>query len=309
MAPKRPLEIDNHDEHPSYHSQPSVMFSRVMKAPCASGLGLCVALRLGLIIVSDWQTHQLLIYLLGDGSLVRRIGCRGMGKGQFNFDSGGLCLSPDGDSVLVAEYFNKRVQEVRVVDTDRPHFLRFIGEGVLKQPEYVDCNDKVIVVSEECHRINVFAWRTGCLLTQTGSKGACPGQLRYPRGLRLLPHNSGLVVADSWNDRLCVFGLNGEFVRAVGSKEQGLVYPHDVVEWSSSFIVANDWGRDLVRLSAVAVEARGVLAETLVPKFAQTAVLAALPDGGLVVREKNHINVFHCRALRVVWLFTCVMSE
>ena len=64
------------------------------------------------------------MHSLEDGSLVRRIGSKGSGKGQFNFNMGGLCVSPDGDSVLVAECYNNRVQEVRVVDGS---WVRFVG--------------------------------------------------------------------------------------------------------------------------------------------------------------------------------------
>ncbi len=108
------------------------------KAGCARGYGMCVARNHGLVIFSENQDRdgfQLLVHSLADGSLVRSIGSKGSGKGQFNFSCGGLCVSPDGDSVLVAEWHNNRVQQVRIVDGS---WVRFIGEGVLKLPEYVD---------------------------------------------------------------------------------------------------------------------------------------------------------------------------
>jgi hypothetical protein len=60
-----------------------------------------------------------------------------------------------------------------------------------------------------------------------------------------------LLVADGENKRLCVFKLSGEFVAAVGSEEQSLNYPFDVLECASdgSFIVASTNGHNLIKLS------------------------------------------------------------
>jgi hypothetical protein len=81
----------------------SPVFAR--KAACPRGAGMCVALKHGLVIVSGIGSEsELHMHSLADGSLVRRVGSKGSGKGQFNFHCGGLCVSPDGDSVLVAEY-------------------------------------------------------------------------------------------------------------------------------------------------------------------------------------------------------------
>ncbi len=45
-------------------------------------------------------------------------------------------MSPDGDSVLVAEYFNNRVQQVKIADGS---WERFVGVSVLKRPDFIDC--------------------------------------------------------------------------------------------------------------------------------------------------------------------------
>ena len=179
---------------------------------------MCVTRKHGLIIVSDFFTKRLRMYSLTDGSLVRSVGSDGSGKGQFNFFFGGLCVSPDDDSVLVAECHNNRVQQVSILDGS---WVRFVAEGVLKRPEFVDCNADVIVVSEFCNRVNVFSWADGSLVAQFGSLGSGPGKLKNPRGLKLLANRSEVVVADSGNHRLCVFTLSGKFVAAVGSGAQG----------------------------------------------------------------------------------------
>jgi tripartite motif-containing protein 71 len=260
------------------------------KAACVSGYGMCVAVKHGLVIVSDHNTYgtpgsQLHMYSLADGSLVRRVGSNGSGKGQFNFHLGGLCVSPDGDNVLVAEYWNDRVQQMCIVDGS---WVRFVGEGVLKEPQFVDCNADVIAVSEHCHRISVLSWADGSLRAQFSSKGSGPGQLYYPSGLQLLADGSRVMVADCNNHQLCLFTVSGEFVAAVGSRTQGLHFPYDVLECASdgSFIVAN-WGSDkLVKLSRDGVKV-GVYGKegSGDGEFNYPTALAALPDGGLVVRE------------------------
>jgi hypothetical protein len=250
---------------------------------------MCVALKHGLVIVSEYNSSggsQLHMHSLADGSLVRRIGSKGSGKGQFNFGCGGLCMSPDGDSVLVAEAVNNRVQQVRIVDGS---WVRFVGEGVLDKPQCVDCNADVIAVSEwGCHRISVLSWADGSVRAQFGSLGSGPGQLYYPRGVRLLADGSGVVVADSENHRLCVFRLSGEFVAAVGSREQGLSGPFDVLECASdgSFIVANYGSPNLIKLSRDGSELE-VYGKGGDGEFTDPTALAALPDGGLVVRERD----------------------
>ncbi len=135
-------------------------------APCADGFGMCVSVKHGLAFVSDQRTAMLHAHSLADGSLVRSIGGgKGDGRGQFSFDYGGLCVSPDGDSVLVAESFNHRVQEVRIVDGS---WVRFVGCGVLRQPQYVDCNVDVIAVSEKCCRVSVLSWQHGSVVARFG---------------------------------------------------------------------------------------------------------------------------------------------
>jgi hypothetical protein len=270
------------------------------------GYGMCVAVKHGLFIVSDGQTKQLRMYSLTDGSLVRTIGGRGNGKGQFNFQDGGLCVSPDGDSVLVAEYGNKRVQQVRTADGS---WVRFVGEGVLKEPQYVDCNADVIAVSEACHRIGVFLWADGSMRAQFGSYGSGPGQLIWPTGVRLLADGSGLVVADSWNHRLCVFTLRGKFMAAVGSREQGLHYPYDVLECASDggFIVEN--GRDsLVKLSRDGAKSWAYGKEG--GEITGLYGLAGLPDGEILLRDCDGVrcSIFRDQCHRLQWIGACVSA-
>jgi hypothetical protein len=272
--------------------------------------GMCVAPKHELIIVADSKTMRLHMHSLADGSSVRTIGVRGSGKGQFVFSCGGLCVSPDGDSVLVAEDCNGRVHQVRIEDGS---WVRFVGEGVLDMPGFVDCNADVIAVSESCHRISVLSWADGSVRAQFGGEGRDPGQLKCPRGIRLLADGSGLVVADYSNHRLCVFTLRGDFLAVVGSRRQGLNFPRDMLECAQdgSFIVAN-WGSDnLIKLSWDGGNL-GVFGKRGIGngEFTDPTALAALPGGPILLRDRNGSRCSsicdHCHRLQ--WIGACVSA-
>jgi hypothetical protein len=269
--------------------------------PCSKGYGMCVALKHGLVIVSGG--NKLDVHSLADGLLVRSIGDKGSGKGQFDFEWGGLCVSPDGDSVLVAECFNNSVQEISILDGS---WVRFVGEDVLTQPQYVDCNADVIVVSAIRPCISVLSWVDGSVRAKFGSWGSGPGQLNYPCGIRLLADRSGMVVADAGNNRLSVFTLSGDFVSEVGSRRQGLFTPYDFLECVSdgSFIVANTYADNLIKFSRDGAKV-GVYDDG---EFGGPTALAALPGGGIVAREfyRALFQVFRGFELRKTWITVCV---
>ncbi len=216
-------------------------------------------------------------------------------------------MGPDGDSVLVAEYHNNRVQQVRIVDGS---WVRFIGDGVLQAPDFVECNADVIVVSEGFHRISVLSWADGSVRAQFGSRGSGPGQLKFPCGIQLLADGIGLVVADSGNHRLCVFTLSGEFVAAIGSAKQALNEPCDVLELTSdgSFIVTNRRGHHLTRISrdgtVVGVYGKHGSGDG---EFNQPVSIAALPDGALLVRELDGRRFQVCATAFLLFVVCCLL--
>jgi DNA-binding beta-propeller fold protein YncE len=280
-------------------------------AACAKGYGMCVSLKHGLIVISEYEMDggfRLHLHSLLDGSLVRSIGRNGRGKGQFKFHYGGLCVSPDGDSVLVAERYNKRVQQVKIADGS---WVRFVGVGVLKYPDYVDCNTDVIAVSGTMrHRISVFSWADGSVLAQFGRKGSGPGELRYPGGPRLLRDSNELVVADTSNNRLCLLTTTGEFVSAFASKHRDLSGPLDVIAYGADdgFMAANTSTIRLTHVSradAVMDVFGGNVASAIL--IDDPYALAALPEGGLVVRTLERLHVFNGPNIRLTWITACAV--
>ncbi len=217
------------------------------------------------------------MHSLEDGSPIRTLNDDDHGRRHLKFNIGGLCVSPDGDSVLVAESYNDRVQEVRIADGVR---VRFIGAGELREPQCVDCNADVIAVSENSCSVCVLAWVGGGLLARFGSWGSGISQLQNPRGVRLLAERRGVVVADYANNRLCVFDLTGGHVKTIGGAAS-TPSPWDVVECTStrSFIVA-DYKHD--KLVNVGWDGQRVAADVTARS---PSALAVLPDGALVVRQ------------------------
>ena len=283
---------------------------------CAFGLGMCVAAKHGLVVVTANMSKELHMYSLVSGTLIRTIGSQGNGKGQFRFGSGGLSVSPDGDSVLVAEWANERVQEVRIVDGS---WVRFVGIGVLQEPHCVDCNADVIVVSEKptrYARISVFSWADGCVRAQFNTEGNDLGQLYC--GVRLLTDGIGLVAADWHNDRLCVFTVGGEFVAVVGSKEQGLRSPYDVLERvSDGFIITSGSNiRIRMRLDGVIVAVYGKPGIAS-GEFSKPEAVVPLPNDGCYVLETGNSRMQYGNSrmqyltdarIRLAWMRACVYN-
>jgi DNA-binding beta-propeller fold protein YncE len=273
---------------------------------------MCISRKHGMVVVAEKPNaftpgSRLCVYSLADGSFVRRVCGSGDGRGQLRFDRGGLCTSPCEDNVLVADCYNDRVQEVRIVDGS---WVRFIGVGVLMWPQCVACNSDVVVVSENCDRVSVLSWVDGGVRAQFGRRGSGPGQLECPLGIRLLSNGSELVVVDCANRRLCVFTLSGEFVTAVGGSGQGLRFPCDVLECvpDGGFVVADSGSHNLVKLSRDGATVACFGAGTGSGTFVRPETLAVLPDNRLVVHERGgaRLQVFQDLQLRVAWIAACV---
>jgi hypothetical protein len=292
-----------------------LVFDRM--SACDGGTGMCVSLKHGVVILSAKHDmfddgSQLHVRSLYDGSFVRAIGSKGSGKGQFRYLYGGLCVTPDGDSVLVAEDRNHRVQQVKIVDGS---WVRFFGETELERPQCVDCSTDVIAVSEACHRISVLSWADGVVLARFCSYGSGPGELQSPAGLRLLSDGRHVVVCDCINDRLCVFTITGDFVSALCSKEQGLSAPYDVLECTvdDALLVVNAISGTLTLVSRRDGAVVGTYGrhEAGDDEFVEPCAMASLPEGGLVIREREgrRFQVFKGLALRMAWIAVCVKAS
>jgi tripartite motif-containing protein 71 len=146
----------------------------------------------------------------------------------------------------VADYGNHRVQ----VLTPRLDFHGFVGVGQLVAPAGICADDAIVVVSEAgAHRISVFKRCDGARLRRFGSRGSGDGQLDFPLGLCFMSGHRHVAVADSSNDRVSVFSVEGKFVRHVGDGK--FRYPHGVACSAFDELAVSDYGnRRIIFFSA-----------------------------------------------------------
>jgi DNA-binding beta-propeller fold protein YncE len=185
----------------------------------------------------DVRSHAIHEFRVSDGLRLRGIGSKGDGPLQFK-DPYQVWIAPD-NHVFVAEYGNDRVQ----VLTPNLDFHGFVGVGQLSGPSGVCADDAVVVVSEyNAHRVSVFSRRDGALLRHLGCEGDGDGQLLSPHGLCFMSGHRHVAVADFYNDRVSVFGIDGEFIRHVGVGV--LSNPHGVATSACDELVVADTGNN-----------------------------------------------------------------
>jgi DNA-binding beta-propeller fold protein YncE len=167
------------------------------------------------LLVSDDRsfTHanSIRAFSIANGASGRVVGCHGTQPLQFVCPQQ-VWVASDG-VVFVADFGNRRVQ---LLSPDLS-FLGVIGAGQLDGPLGVCANADIVVVSElESHRLSVFNRGDGALRARFGCRGSGDGQLCFPVGLCFTSHDRHVAVADSENDRVSVFSVDGDFIRHVG---------------------------------------------------------------------------------------------
>jgi tripartite motif-containing protein 2/3/tripartite motif-containing protein 71 len=185
--------------------------SRVIKTRKVVGSnGLAVTRDGATLLFTDGNAIH--AFSVADGSRLRAVGSNGSGPLQFRYPRQ-ISVAPDG-FVFVADCDNDRVQ----VLTPTLDFHGFVGVGSLHYPRGVCANADVVVVSEDypASRISVFNRRDGSLLRRFGTSGSGDGELRWPRGLCFINDDRHIAVADSLNNRVSVFSVDGQFIRHVG---------------------------------------------------------------------------------------------
>ena len=286
---------------------------------CVPGIGMCAAPKHGVLIMSHTSMNQLCMYSLFTGLLVRTVGCKGKDEEQFDIrrGCGGLCVTPNDDTVLVAEYCNSRIQEVRITDG---LVVRSLFCNQLTAPQHVACNAEVIAVSDDCHYVTILSWSDGSPRAKFGAvRNYVPGErlvsvlgpseLYFPRGVCLLADGRGVAVADEGNDRLCVYRLTGEFWKSIGHMDE-IRGPRDVLETRTdgSFVVCSQ--HCLAKISTTSDGTRMVMYGKRGwgrgGEFCCPSAIAALPNGGCAVRDAaNYVQVLVDRHVRCVWMRAC----
>jgi sugar lactone lactonase YvrE len=154
------------------------------------------------LYLTDTLRHQVLVFGL-DGSLIRVMGRRGKGPGEFNFPT---ALTLSHGKLFVVDAMNFRIQTL----TPEGEFEGAFGElgdqtGTLNRPEGIaaDTEGNLYVVDAVFETVQVFDPK-GRLLYYFGSTGTKPGQFQVPTGISIDDRNI-IYIADSLNRRVQVF--------------------------------------------------------------------------------------------------------
>lgn len=210
------------------------------------------------VIVADRDNHRVLVYSSKTGKLVRKIGRKGSGEGQFDGPSG---VFVDGEGrILVADWNNHRIQ----VFSPEGIFLFKFGDTTaknkLKHPRAVTfCDErKRFVVSDTGnHVLKVFGPK-GKFLYTIGSPGGRKGQLYSPRGVTI-DKLDRIVVCDFDNHRVQFFRFDGTCLNSFGGKGKSLGQfnrPMGVALLKDDQMVISDWGNDRIQVFSIGAQKR-----------------------------------------------------
>lgn len=157
----------------------------------------------GRLYVADTQKHDIMVYSIADGHLLKTIGGRGEANGKFNYPTN-VIVGKEGN-LYVTDTGNFRVQEL---DPDG-HCIRVIGgigdkPGNFSRPKGIalDSEENLYVVDAAFDNIQVFN-KKGDLLIFVGDGGFIPGKFNSPSGI-CIDNDDRIIVADGMNGRLQV---------------------------------------------------------------------------------------------------------
>jgi DNA-binding beta-propeller fold protein YncE/tetratricopeptide (TPR) repeat protein len=171
----------------------------------------------GHIWTVDKERHCLREFDAG-GKLLRTIGQKGEGDGEFYYPSALVAHSGD---LYVADTGNARIQ---VLDGSGKFIRSFAGagkgKGGLDSPVGLafDQKNNLYIADDELNKV-VKTDQAGNFISEFGVEGSGPGRLDNPRGLLVIGEE--VYVLDSENNRVEVFDTNGEYLRKFGSKGNG----------------------------------------------------------------------------------------
>ncbi len=154
------------------------------------------------LFVVDVRSHDVKVIDV-EGRLLRILGHRGTGPGEFNFP---CAITADRDLLWIVDTGNHRVQGL--TRGGRPvHAIGQAGDGLgdlsLPKAVAVDRDGHVYVVDARFENVQIFD-REGRLLLFFGEEGTGPGEFWLPAGLFIDPADR-IWVCDSYNERVQVF--------------------------------------------------------------------------------------------------------
>jgi DNA-binding beta-propeller fold protein YncE len=167
--------------------------------------GIASRLPEGTIYVADAGSHMIHVFS-PEGKLLKEMGMRGTGPGEFNFPTH---LWIDGAGQLyVSDTLNFRIQVFGPDD----RFLRMFGQqgdrpGNFAHPCGIatDASGNIYVTDRQFENVQIFDAQ-GRVLMALGQEGSGPGEFWLPAGIFIDGHDR-IYVADSYNKRVQIFEL------------------------------------------------------------------------------------------------------
>ena len=265
--------------------------------PSKKGYGVAIAPNAGLLFTTSFNSHCVEVFQLADPlAPPRTIGKFGAGDCQFK-DVCKCCVVAVGSAehLLVVDADNERIQELTLDGT----FVRAIGKGVIARPHGVACDGSLLAITEtnwKTHRVSVLDFATGALRAQFGSKGGGTDQFESPCGITIDSDARLLYIADSGNVRVCVYTVDGAFVKTLGTSHR-LKWPMDVCLLGGTELAVADTRNHRVVVLNTADDSivRSFGHEGESPgEFKAPAALALTPESGICVLDSlsDRMQVF-----------------
>jgi len=178
------------------------------------------------LFVVDVRSHDVKV-IDAEGRLLRILGRRGTGPGQFNFP---CAIAADKDLLWIVDAGNHRVQGL--TRAGKPVYsIGQAGDGLgdlsLPKAVAVDRDGHIYVVDARFENIQIFD-RSGRLLLFVGEEGTGPGEFWLPSGI-FIDGTDRIWVCDSYNERLQVFDYISDRVTDEGNAADAAAGPRQGV--------------------------------------------------------------------------------
>lgn len=173
----------------------------------AQPTGIALDVKSRELYVVDTAKHHIKVYD-PQGQLIRSIGKRGDGKGEFNYPT---LLWIDDSRLIVSDSLNFRVQ---ILSTEGEYLAQFgkkgDSTGFQARPKGVatDRYGHIYVVDALFHTVQVFNEK-GEYLLNFGTQGGGYGEFWLPTGIFIAADGVTIYVTDSYNKRVQVFRYVG----------------------------------------------------------------------------------------------------
>ena len=164
------------------------------------------------LLVVDVSAHNIKV-LDPTGRILRTIGRRGSGPGEFNFPCD---IADDGQVLWIADTGNHRVQGVTHAGEPVASFGQAgdaPGDLALPKGVALDSDGHIYVVDARFENVQIFD-RQGNLLLFFGEEGTGPGEFWLPSGV-FIDERDRVWVCDAYNGRVQVF----QYLKQEGPQE------------------------------------------------------------------------------------------